>query len=181
MTYKKALFTFVTYCLLLSSCNNRNNDTNNSINQDNAYRVIDSEVLFDAHKESMRKENIQINDFLERYKWDMQTTPTGLRYMIYERGEGRKAEKGDIVELNYTVKFLNGELVYSSDNDGVKTFQLSKSQETSGLEEGILKMNCGDKARLIVPSYLAYGVTGDLKKISIKNTLIYDIHLVDLK
>ena len=166
--------------LLLHSCNGRSGKQAET-DVAEQYHTIDSEILFDAHKEAMRKEKIQINDFIERYNWNMLESPTGLRYMIYKRGNGRQVEKNDIVVLDYTVKFLNGQLVYSSENDGVKIFQLSHSDETAGLEEGILMLHVGDRARFIVPSYLAYGVTGDLKKISTNNTLVYDIQLTDIK
>ena len=174
--------TVIIFALLLSpSCHNRKGGEQAETDVAEQYHTIDSEILFDAHKEAMRKEKIQINDFIERYNWDMLESPTGLRYMIYKHGNGRQVEKNDIVVLDYTVKFLNGQLVYSSENDGMKIFQLSHSDETSGLEEGILMLHVGDKARFIVPSYLAYGVTGDLKKISTNNTLVYEIQLTDIK
>jgi len=48
----------------------------------------------------------------------------------------------------------------------------------SGLEEGILYLSEGDKAKIIIPSHLGYGLLGDLdKNIPPKATLIYDIEL----
>ena len=41
-------------------------------------------------------------------------------------------------------------------------------------------MKEGDKAKLILPSHLAYGLIGDQNKIPQKATIIYDIELLEL-
>jgi FKBP-type peptidyl-prolyl cis-trans isomerase FkpA len=50
----------------------------------------------------------------------------------------------------------------------------------AGLEEGILLMHKGGKAKFILPSHLAFGLIGDQNKIPGKSTLIYDVNLIDL-
>ena len=196
--YNCCLSLLLALLICLSACNSKLNGNNidgektdnglydNTANTDNQldqseYHTIDTSVLYKAHGESMRKEKIQIEDYVRRHQWNMTTTPTGLNYMIYQHGNGKKVEKGDIVIMEYLITFLNGDSVYSSKEDGLKEFEITRSNEISGLEEGLLLMHKGDRAKLIVPSFLAYGVTGDFNKISIKNTLVYDIHLVDIK
>ncbi|MDL2227540.1 FKBP-type peptidyl-prolyl cis-trans isomerase [Odoribacter sp. OttesenSCG-928-L07] len=171
--YKYLVLAFV-LLFSLSSCSNKKNK------QIPEQQIISKEAIEYANKEAIRKENIQIDDFVRRYKWDMQTTNTGVRYFIYEKGRGVKTKKNDIVVLDYTLTFLNGDTIYSSENDGIKEFVLGKSNEVSGLEEVLLLMHKGDKAKLIVPSFRAYGITGDFNKISVRNTLVYDIHLQDV-
>jgi len=39
-------------------------------------------------------------------------------------------------------------------------------------------MRQGDRAKLIVPSHLAFGLLGDLKKIPAGATLVYDIEIL---
>jgi len=51
----------------------------------------------------------------------------------------------------------------------------------SGLEEAVLLLHAGDKARIIIPSHLAYGLVGDDDKIPARATLIYEIELIELK
>ena len=157
----------------LISCKNRNKTDEN-----NPQIVVNDEMFATANKEAVRKENIQIDDFIRRYKWEMTTSNTGIRYQIYEHGRGVKTKKGDIVTLDYTITFLNGDTVYSSKTEGNKEFMIDKSNEVSGLEEALLLMNQGDRAKLIVPSFRAYGITGDFNKISVKNTLVYDVYLL---
>jgi FKBP-type peptidyl-prolyl cis-trans isomerase len=50
----------------------------------------------------------------------------------------------------------------------------------SGLEEGILLLQEGDKARFIMPPHLAHGLIGDRDKIPARATIIYDLELVSL-
>ena len=67
-------------------------------------------------------------------------TGTGLRYQIHEDGDGVLIKEGDIVTLEYEIGLLNGDMIYSSENDGVKTFMVGRGGVESGLEEAILKM-----------------------------------------
>jgi len=83
--------------------------------------------------------------------------------------------------LNYKTWLINGNLIYSSDELGQKIFKIGKGGVESGLEEAILMMHVGDKARLVIPSHLAFGLLGDNNKIPPRSTVVYDIELVTLK
>jgi FKBP-type peptidyl-prolyl cis-trans isomerase len=72
-------------------------------------------------------------------------------------------------------------LCYSSDEDGNKLFRLGKSQEISGLEQGVAMMREGEKARFIIPPHLAYGLLGDENRIPARSIIIYQVELVDVK
>ena len=138
------------------------------------------EPLMEANKHAVKTESQHIEDFLRRYKWDVQETGSGLRYMVYKKGEGQAARKGDIVVLEYTASFITGDVVYSSDEEGLLIFEVGKAEVISGLEEGILLLRVGDKAKFIIPSHLAYGLVGDDKRIPGKTTLIYDVTLLEI-
>jgi FKBP-type peptidyl-prolyl cis-trans isomerase len=138
------------------------------------------EPLIKANKHVVDTEDEQIDDFLARYRWEMTRTKSGLRYMIYKSGEGRAVGQSDRVVLKYKVSFLNGDVVYTSDEDGPLDFVRGKGQAIPGVEEGAGYLRKGDKARLIVPSYLAYGLIGDQKKIGFKATLVYDIEVIEV-
>lgn len=140
-----------------------------------------SEALIKLNKKDLTKEDSEIHDYIKRYGWSMKRTGTGLWYMIYMQGDGPKAKPGDIVTINYDVGLLNGIECYSSDSEGPMVFELGKNDKINGLEEGILLMNKGDKAKLIVPSHLGFGLLGDMDKIPIKSTLVYDLEIIELK
>jgi FKBP-type peptidyl-prolyl cis-trans isomerase FkpA len=110
----------------------------------------------------------------------MNETGSGLFYSIYEKTEGEHASKGKIALLNFNISLLNGKEVYSSDEKGVIEFEIGKGNVESGLEEGVLLMKTGEKARLIIPSHLAHGLSGDHDKIPEKATIVYDVELIKL-
>ncbi len=133
-----------------------------------------------ANKHMVKTENEQIESYINRYNWDMKKTDTGLRYLIYKEGSGLKAESGDFVKIKFSVELINGIECYSSEQDGPKEFILDKSDVINGLHEGVMLLNVGDKAKLIVPSHLAFGLLGDQEKIPLRATLIYDVELIEI-
>ncbi len=162
----------ISIIVLLSSCRNRNNDPGPGKPVD--YR----ESLLKANKEVVITENDQINDYVARHGWDMNTTQTGLRLFVYKKGGGPKPSPGDLVRLNYTLTLLTGDTVYSSKEDGPLLFEVGKGQVVTGMEEAILLLEVGDRAKIIIPSHLAFGLIGDQDRINHKATLVYDIEFV---
>lgn len=138
------------------------------------------DTLVNINKKVVKTESQEIDDFLERYRWKVQTTSTGLRYMVYHSLNGQKAKRGDKVVLRYKLQLLNGDLLYNSAMEGPKEFIIGTGGVENGLEEGVLLMGKGDKAKLVVPSHLAYGLLGDLKKIPERAVLVYDVELVSV-
>ena len=139
------------------------------------------ETMMQVNKNLVESENQDIERYIKRYGWEMKETGTGLRYMIYKHGHGEKATPGKIAKINYKVGLLDGTKCYSSDENGPKIFRIGKGGVESGLEEGILFLHVGDRAKIILPSHLAFGLVGDSKKIPAKAVLVYDIELIELK
>ena len=138
------------------------------------------EPLVKVNKRLVGNEAEDIENYIARYHWKMEKTGTGLRYFIYKKGNGLKAEKEKYVKIKYKVNLINGEPCYSSEKEGPKEFLIGKAEVESGLEEGILLMKVGDKAKFIIPSHLAFGLLGDENKIPKRATLVYDVELIDV-
>ena len=136
--------------------------------------------LLNYNKAVVKTEDQEIEDLIQRYGWKMVKSPTGLRYMIYKHGSGERAVKGKKVTIRFEVRLINGNLCYSSAEKGPKEFIVGQGAVEVGMEEGILLMRFGDRAKFIVPSHLAFGLLGDQDKIPPKSTLIYDIELIKL-
>lgn len=170
------LSSLVTVTLLCISCNEQPQPSTST-----RHLGMMSDTLVRYNKGVIKTEDQQIDDFIARYGWKMTKTGTGLRYLIFQKGHGVKAVKGKVAVIGYTLRFLNGTLCYSSDKDGLKEFKIGYGNVESGVEEGILLMHVGDRAKFIVPSHLAFGLLGDQKKIPRQATLVYDIELVKIK
>ncbi len=139
------------------------------------------EDLIYANKRAVVAEMNRINDYILRYNYDMNVTGTGLHYTIYEKGGGSKSKTGNIIEMDYTLKFLWGDTAYTSQTSGPIVFEIGHGHVESGLEELALLLSEGDKVNAIIPSHLGYGLMGDGDRIPAKATLVYDIHVVAIK
>ena len=132
---------------------------------------------------NIKKVQLEAEDialFLKRYEWKMKDSGTGLKYELLKQGTGQKADSLDMVTLKYRIFLLNGEEIYNSEKDGLKTFKLEKDYEVSGLHEAVRMMRLGDVMRLIMPSHLAYGLVGNREKIPMNSTLAYQIELINI-
>lgn len=136
------------------------------------------EALVGANRILVRKDRERIKSFAGRQKWEMQETQTGLWYQIYKNGTGPSAETGMTISLDYTVSLLDGTVCYRSDSLGMKSFRIGQGGVESGLEEGVLLLREGDRARLIMPPHLAHGLTGDGNAIPPRSIIIYDVEVV---
>lgn len=136
------------------------------------------EMMVQRNQYIVEDEQYEINELIKRYDWEMTNSGTGLRYMIYKQGNGRRAKVGDDVKVKIEVRLINGQKV-DIDND-LLSFTLHRSENINGLEEGILKMKEGDKAKLIIPSYLGYGLLGRDEKVPMRSTLVFDVELINV-
>lgn len=128
------------------------------------------------------EEELDIRMYLENRKsWKAQKTGSGLRYFIYEAGDGPQAESGMLAQVKFSISLLDGTLCYATDSLETETFEIDRSNIESGVQEGIKLMHVGDKAKLIVPSHLGHGLVGDLDKIPPLTPLVIDIELISLR
>ncbi|NOX86250.1 MAG: peptidylprolyl isomerase [Chlorobi bacterium] len=144
-------------------------------------KVSREESLIKANRYLVKSENEEIDNYVARHGWKMEKTPSGLRYMIYQKGSGPLAKKGEVAVLNYKLMLITGDVLYSSDSTGPLVFEIGHGDVESGLEEALLLLRKGDKARVIIPSHLGHGLLGDQKKIPPRSTVIYDLEVINLK
>ena len=136
--------------------------------------------LIEVNRLLVKKDSARIAEYIKTRNWDMIQTKTGLWYMIYEKGAGRKSKEGFYATINYNLALLDGTLCYSSDSLGPKRFKIGRGSVESGLEEGILLLKEGDKARFILPPHLAHGLVGDDNRIPARSIIVYDLELLSL-
>ena len=165
---------FLIFVCILFSCNKTKKE-----GTEKKY-IKSKESLVNINKYLIKKDQEAIENYIKRHKWKMELTETGLWYMIYRKGNGKKAENGKFATISYEISLLDGSICYSSDSLSSKTFLIGQGGVESGLEEGILLMREGDRAKLILPPHLAHGLLGDEDKIPPRSTIIYDIDLLKI-
>ena len=140
-----------------------------------------TESLVNANRMHVKRQSDEIDQYVKNHNWQMNVTGTGLRYMIYKNGSGEHALQGKYAKINYKISLLDGTECYSSIKTGPREFLIGQDHVESGLHEGILLMNVGDKALFILPSYMAHGLHGDENKIPPMAIIVYDIELLSLR
>ncbi|MGB6036783.1 MAG: FKBP-type peptidyl-prolyl cis-trans isomerase [Cryomorphaceae bacterium] len=149
-------------------------------NQASQKRMPTQDELIEANKRKVNKEADLINQFIAQSGWEMKETETGIRYEIYHEEQGDNAVSGDVVSVEYSLHMLDGKRVTDTDVSGPITFKVGQGDVVSGLHEAVTLLSVGDSARIILPSYLAYGLTGDQNNIPSNAALFYDLSLVSL-
>jgi len=116
-----------------------------------------------------------------------------LFYIIEEEGNGIKPENGQLVQVNYVGRFLDGEVFDTSIESVAKEaglysetreykpfeFTLGDRQVILGWDIGIKLLDEGSKATLILPSYLGYGFRGN-PSIPPNTVLLFEVELVNI-
>lgn len=143
-------------------------------------RAQQKENLVKANKGLLKLDDERISQYVVRRQWNMQTTETGLWYEIVSKQSSETAQSGQIVHLKYSVELLDGTQCYKSDSLGEKVFMVSQGGVEPGLEEAILMLGKGDKARFIMPPHLAHGLLGDNDRIPRRSTIVYFIEVLDI-
>lgn len=164
---------------LLYGCDTDNSYVNKGDTSSNNDQK-EKESLEKVNRYLVNSENTDIENYIARHKLNVVETGSGLKYQIIKDGKGNIASKGDIATLNYKVKLITGDIIYSSDKDGPLIFEIGHGGVESGLEEAILNMRIGDEAIIIIPSHLAHGLLGDNKKIPQRSTIIYEIEITNI-
>lgn len=142
---------------------------------------VSAEQLIEVNKYLVGKDSERIKAYLERSGEKMEERATGMWYSIEEEGEGLNAAKGNVVSIKYEVSLLDGTVCYSSDSLGLKSFRLGQGGVEYGLEDALLMMKKGGKAKFILPPHLAHGLLGDEDRIPARSIIIYNVELVDIK
>ncbi|MDL2262990.1 FKBP-type peptidyl-prolyl cis-trans isomerase [Bacteroidales bacterium OttesenSCG-928-I21] len=161
------------------SCKNETSNTETTLSL-SQYKKQHKQEMMDWNKAIVEIDHDVIAKFIERRKWSMENTETGLYWQVYEKKTAPKVKSGDIVEFSYKTYLLNGTVLYTSEEDGNRQLKIDRNQEERGLNEGLKMMRLGEKARFILPPHLAFGVTGDGYKIPVYSILVYEIEVVSI-
>ena len=112
---------------------------------------------------------------------NIQSTPSGLKYIMIQQGSGDYPDSGKTVMVQYSGYLTNGKRFDSSVERGEPfLFVVGMHQVIPGWEEGIKLLNKGSKARFIIPSSLAFN-NRKVGQIPPNSDLIFDVELLDIK
>lgn len=93
---------------------------------------------------------------------DVQTTASGLKYIIHEEGSGPQAQMSDLATVQYIGMLTSDGTVFDQSfqrGRGIQ-FPIGEGRVIMGWDEGLLLLKEGSRATLIIPSELGYGEMG---------------------
>ncbi|MCK5822443.1 MAG: FKBP-type peptidyl-prolyl cis-trans isomerase [Bacteroidales bacterium] len=124
------------------------------------------------------KEEELLIQYLKNTNVTVEPTQSGLYYVETLKGKGKKPKPGKKVLINYMGYFVDGK-IFDSTYKRRKPFEFSfgVGDVIQGLDEGISKMREGGKAKIIIPSYLAYG-DKQQGPVAPYSTLIFEVELL---
>ena len=136
--------------------------------------------LMETNKVLLKKSE-RIVAYAERRGWQMEHLQ-GVFIQITDKGSGRGFSQGDRVAVEYDCELLNGTKVASSREDGVLNMIIGKGGEFPlGLQTAVENLHDGARARVIVPYNMAYGLSGDGKRVPRSASLVYDLSVKKVK
>jgi FKBP-type peptidyl-prolyl cis-trans isomerase len=133
--------------------------------------------------ENMKQQEIEsLKKYIDDNKISVQPTPSGIYILASEEGTGMKIDSGCQVTLQFKVSTIDGKQIFSSyDRPDPIKFQYGKRFDTPGLEEAVGTLKKGGKAKVIVPSVMAFGETGRGNMVAPYSTLIYDVDIINVQ
>lgn len=146
------------------------------------WNAVEAFRTFEGAREKREAEaKAKQKEMLDKVAAGYDETNSGLRYKILQKGDGKKATKGAKVSVHYKGQLLDGTVFDSSyKRKQPLDFNVGVGQVISGWDEGIQLLQVGDKARLVIPSNLAYGERGAGGVIPPNATLIFDVELMNV-
>lgn len=169
---------FMLSILLFIACETKKTQPTGTITNTQAIETTEEDPFIQLNAHALSLENEEIDLYIQHHEWTMIKTGTGLRYMLLREGDGAKPIEGNSVTLRFKTFLLTGEEIDNSEKSGDIHFVVNKSEAIPALHEAVQLMPYGSKARLIIPSHLAYGVSGDGQKIGIAQCLRMEIELL---
>ncbi|WP_339050750.1 FKBP-type peptidyl-prolyl cis-trans isomerase [Rickettsiella endosymbiont of Xylota segnis] len=105
------------------------------------------------------------------------TTKSGIQYKVISAGNGESPTDTSMVKVEYTGSYTNG-TVFEKSKEPV-TFPLNNV--IPGWIEVLKIMKPGATYQVVIPPQLAYGEHGVDKAIGPNQTLVFTIHLIEVK
>jgi gliding motility-associated peptidyl-prolyl isomerase len=114
---------------------------------------------------------------------DLKFVKTNSGFWISNSGQktDKTANNGDYIEYEYQVTDLQNNILYSFNDNKIQKIILGKADIVRGLQAALQLIPEGETAKLLLPSFLAYGGYGDTQKIAPDTPIIMDVKVNKIK
>jgi FKBP-type peptidyl-prolyl cis-trans isomerase FkpA len=147
------------------------------VEKERAKQMEEQQVMMEKRK---TEEPASIAKYVADNKITVKPTDKGLYYIELVKGKGKKVASGDTVEVQYKGMFLDGKVFDSSEGSPVPVkFPIGVGAVIPGWDQALTMMNVGGKAKVIIPSELAYGANGAQGVIPPYTPLVFEVEVVN--
>lgn len=174
----------------LSGCDNKTDYAKEQEAHTAEHKVID-DGLIQAY---LTRHNITEGTGVNQYQRLNDEANNGLYLVKVSDGTGTQIVNGKNVDVKYVGRFLretNETTMFDNSTDyrvpcGCYNLTVGAGSVIKGWDQGLLEMKKGDRKLLLIPSYLAYGVSGRTNSavggVSIPpdEPLLFDMEILDV-
>ena len=154
-------------------------------------KVIRKNEILDKVKKDMSNDSLveadekTIKDYMAKNNLTGEKTKWGTYVVIDTPGTGPAISDSDVAEVNYTGRTFDDSIF---DSNTIPKFghtqplyvDMNEYRVIAGWIDGLKMMHKGAKGKLLIPSYLAWGVNGSPPKIAPNSNVIFDIEVTDV-
>jgi FKBP-type peptidyl-prolyl cis-trans isomerase len=138
--------------------------------------------LLTLNKAIVNVECNQIIQYIHQHRLNMQKDSLGYWITILQKGKGAFPKDNELITYQYSIFLLNGACCYSNYNTSTtSTLLIGRSNTIRGIEMGLMKLQQGGEALIILPSILGYSVSGDGHCIPPYSPLVVNLRLIHIK
>lgn len=121
---------------------------------------------------------VSFDSLIKSVKAPLIKLPNGIFVQMLQKGSGAKIKSGDSVAVVYKGMLANGSVFESTTHAKPFTLRPGQDDAVEGFDSGIASLSFGDKAKIYIPSKLAYGPNPAGGKIPVFANLIFEVQIM---
>lgn len=141
---------------------------------------LDQSKIIGKYQE--KKEEFYLRSILKKYPNEkFQITNNGFWIKNYKSNNNLNAKPLDYVKYTAEISNIEGNIIYSFQEFGIKNTILTKHHEIRAIEAALQNMGKDEEVIILLTSFNGYGVHGDENRINSNTPLRIHLKLLDLK
>lgn len=137
-------------------------------------------------RDSIAKQEFELDkkiilEYIERHPNQKFVNYSDGFWLSSEMKSNNAITKNQQITYTYSVTNFEDEEIYSTQDVGNQYAVIGKTRQIKGINEAFQHLSEGEKATLLIPSYMAYGFSGDGKKILPAQPIVVHLEILELK
>ena len=145
-----------------------------------------ADFFINTNKSIIEHEERKIDSLLAKINIPFSKDSTGIRVFVNKSSMNNDSlifpQTGSVVNVAYNCFVFDGiQNVSNSILTDTISFKIGYSKQMRGLNHGIKLLQIGDNAKIIIPSYLGFGMSGYGKAVPPYSTLLLNVKLLNIE